>query len=63
MRLLPNGERMSIFECICECGNKKDAPGAYLKSGGIKSCGCYIKRNGSVNWKGTKAYLELHGDA
>ena len=54
---------MSIFECICECGNKKDAPGAYLKSGGIKSCGCYIKRNGSVNWKGTKAYLELHGDA
>ena len=29
--------------CICECGNKKVILGSHLRSGKIKSCGCYQK--------------------
>lgn len=33
--------RAVFWECLCECGNKKIINGSGLKSGSIKSCGCY----------------------
>lgn len=32
-----------IYRCQCDCGNITEVPGAYLKNGHTKSCGC-IKR-------------------
>lgn len=29
-----------IYWCHCECGNFTEVPGAYLKNGNTKSCGC-----------------------
>jgi hypothetical protein len=31
--------------CICDCGNKRDVLGAYLRSGSTKSCGCLSREN------------------
>lgn len=30
----------SIWHCRCECGNELDIPGAHIRSGNTKSCGC-----------------------
>ena len=30
----------SLFECLCECGNKTIVPAGKLKSGHTRSCGC-----------------------
>lgn len=32
-----------LFLCECECGNKKEITGGDLRSGKVKSCGCYKK--------------------
>lgn len=32
-----------VWECLCDCGNTKLAPLSGLRSGQIKSCGCYAK--------------------
>lgn len=34
-----------IWECMCECGNKRNVPAGVLMRGGSKSCGC-LKREG-----------------
>lgn len=31
----------TLWECICECGNKVIAKGVNLTMGKVKSCGCY----------------------
>lgn len=31
------------WKCICECGNETTAQGGHLRSGGVKSCGCYSR--------------------
>lgn len=52
-----------LWNCLCECGNYKIVPTASLKSGHVKSCGCFIKgerkRNGyqvKHKWSRTKLY-------
>lgn len=55
----------SIFDCICECGNRRICRGYELKNGAVSCCGC---SNGDVNrrikylnrqlyeiWKGMRA--------
>lgn len=36
----PQGGGIARWVCRCECGNIVDFPGARLRSGGTKSCGC-----------------------
>jgi len=47
--------RRIIYECLCICGKTVLIPGASLKSGNTKSCGClgpsFEKRPPSINWK------------
>lgn len=33
------------WECLCDCGNRKDVIGKSLKSGNTKSCGCLGKEH------------------
>lgn len=37
----PCGAKEATWNCICECGNKKIVTTSSLKSGNVKSCGCY----------------------
>jgi hypothetical protein len=39
----PNGNTRRQFMCSCECGNEKIILVDSLRSGSIKSCGCYRK--------------------
>jgi|SRR5882724_1871393 len=69
------GPGSTMWECLCDCGVRKIAMGAYLKYGDVKSCGC-LKRphGGSGNplyycWSGMRArccnpenpYFEYYG--
>lgn len=38
-----NSHGSKLHRCICDCGNKKDVPISYLKSGHTTSCGCLVK--------------------
>ena len=41
LRYVGNDKRgQSLWECLCDCGNKKIVTGAKLRWGEIKSCGC-----------------------
>ncbi len=48
------GSRASFFLCKCDCGGEKEVAGIYLKSGGVKSCGCLRSPLGAKNphWTG-----------
>jgi len=37
---IARNSRTIIWECICECGRKKEAQSQHLLSGGTRSCGC-----------------------
>jgi len=38
----------SVWECICDCGNKKIAAGYNIKKGSVKSCGCLRAEKSSI---------------
>lgn len=38
-----NKQGNSLWECVCECGNKKTILSTQLKRGETKSCGCFRK--------------------
>lgn len=40
----------------CSCGNKHVAPGFNVRHGTTKSCGCYRREMGNINW--TKGQLK-----
>ncbi|WP_141433712.1 AP2 domain-containing protein [Bacillus sp. 03113] len=48
-----------MWLCECECGTQKIVRGGHLKSGGIKSCGCYKRppKHGGTGTKEHKAYM------
>lgn len=33
-------DRLAYWECVCDCGNRHKASGAFLRRGYVKSCGC-----------------------
>lgn len=37
-----------LFECVCECGNKKIARASHLQRGEISSCGCLQRENREI---------------
>lgn len=40
-RVLKNGRHLTIWECVCDCGNTHIVRTTDLKRGAIRSCGCY----------------------
>src|SRR3990167_804923 len=59
----PSNKHLRKWRCRCECGNFIEVRGAGMKSGNVKSCGCYrneLYRNNKFNFKhggkGTKLY-------
>ena len=66
-----NKDKKAIWNCICECGNKKLVSGTHLRTGHVVSCGCYhsevvamIGRNnkGKSDRRGKpKKYLNYNG--
>lgn len=36
--------------CLCECGNKTITTSSSLRSGRVKSCGCWKARKGENHW-------------
>lgn len=40
-----NGRYAVWWECLCECGNRKDTTSSKLRTGNVKSCGCLITEN------------------
>lgn len=43
-KIYKNGQKRSCWLCQCDCGNKKEVVTSDLKSGGVQSCGCKIKK-------------------
>jgi len=49
-RISPRGEKESMWECQCDCGNTKTIMGTNLRTGDAISCGCYNKeRTAAMN--------------
>lgn len=51
-------EHMVYWVCACDCGEKKEVAGAYLKNGKIKSCGCWHREESASR---AKRQFERHG--
>jgi hypothetical protein len=41
----PSGEKIRMFECLCDCGNIKKVSLSDLRSNNTKSCGCLNLEN------------------
>ncbi len=54
IRKVENRKTKCVFECVCECGNKRDVPSHSLLSGICESCGCLR------NERATKALIKRH---
>lgn len=57
----PNGTRRRAYRCMCSCGRETIVTGTLLKSGSVKSCGCWRRdRMKQLNYKhggfGTRLY-------
>lgn len=39
----PSGQKITMYKCICDCGNYKTVSGTHLRSGHHQSCGCLKK--------------------
>lgn len=46
-------EHPAVWECLCDCSNKKYATAGRLRDGSIKSCGCLLNEicSGKSNYK------------
>lgn len=44
-RILPNGRHLTMWNCVCDCGNTLTIRASDLKSGNVISCGCYRAKN------------------
>ena len=42
-RILKSNKKVTLWLCLCDCGNTKEVQGSNLKSGKTKSCGCLQK--------------------
>ena len=46
-----------VYECVCDCGNRKVILGASIRTGATKSCGCLVSKvNGKHFMEGTPIY-------
>lgn len=53
---------MVMWDCVCDCGEKRLLKTGHLKSGACKSCGCDAPRIGNKNgtWKGCGEFPGHH---
>lgn len=54
-------QKVTYWDCLCDCGNTTRVAGSHLKTGKIKSCGCYkqeqdILLNTTHNMSRTREY-------
>lgn len=50
-----NKRREAVWNCVCDCGNKRDVAGTELNCGNVVSCGCRDKqKSASFVGDGTK---------
>lgn len=50
-----NNRQLSLWKCICDCGNYKETTGFNLKQNRVRSCGCQnyrLKGSSNPKWKG-----------
>lgn len=40
----PSGQRATMWNCVCDCGEKTVVSTSELRSGGTKSCGCLVRK-------------------
>jgi hypothetical protein len=66
----PSGEKIRMFECLCDCGNIKKISLSDLRSNNTKSCGCLnlkqikihsLKHSHWINGKSTSEYNSWQG--
>ena len=38
--------KRALWNCVCDCGRGMTAAGVYLRSGGVRSCGCSRRKHG-----------------
>ena len=53
----PSVNKKVMWECQCECGNKKIISGSALVGGRTKSCGCYQRQKASETLKKTASNI------
>lgn len=42
-QIRPNGDKKTMWDCVCDCGTRKDVLADKLINGESTSCGCYAK--------------------
>jgi len=63
IRRTQTSRKHTIWECECECGNKKDVYSTHLIQGNSQGCSdCFYKKNSGANHKQWKGYGDLSGD-
>jgi hypothetical protein len=45
-----SSKKRKLWNCVCDCGNKKVCDGENVKSGKIKSCGCILGESLIKGW-------------
>lgn len=45
---VPNGSRMSVWACVCDCGTELNVRKPYLTSGDTSSCGCLRRESAAA---------------
>lgn len=49
-RAMTNRKRSALWNCLCDCGVRKDIPGHNLRSGGVTTCNTGCKRLKGTRW-------------
>ena len=60
IKRLPNNKGWTMWECVCDCGNRNSAYATHLVRGNTKSCGCkqIVSGENHPQWNG---YGEISG--
>lgn len=58
---VPNLNKKAMWKCKCDCGNIKEVSGTHLRTGHVKSCGCYHSEVISLIGKNNKGKSSNRG--
>src|ERR1700739_4957288 len=61
LRIAGRNKQKLIWRCLCDCGKLLDVQGSHLRSGVLKSCGCYKKT--LVYRERQRAAAQRHGES
>lgn len=57
----PNKDKKAMWKCVCDCGNEKIVSGTHLRTGHVRSCGCYHSEVVALIGKNNKGQSEGRG--